>query len=222
MTAMYAALNTAYFTAWCDAWPVAEYGPAPTTDMLAVALAMPSVEPSGTRSKRGGLKAPGYGSFYLATALRWAGGDVSHGCYDRAYTLATGSVSNKQNNMTGLVTAGLLVRYKVTGGYQVALTEAGLAQVKAIDRDLAKVAKGFTVTARDKLVKAAEKAAKQAATPDKPPRKRAAKPAGASIPAEVTNAEAELSSAIGEGTEAQVTAAEAALTEAEIKAGMVS
>lgn len=174
MTAQYGMLNTAFFTAWQAAWPV-EYGPAPTTEALAIALAMPSVERSGTAGTRAGLKAPGLGSYYLATAFRWVDG-VEHGCVDRAYTIATGSVSNKQNNMAGLVAAGFITRYRVGNVYQVALTDAGLAQVKLVCPELAKVAKGYTIDARDKALKAFTKAAKADQPKAKAKRVRKAKP----------------------------------------------
>lgn len=184
MTTQYGMLNTAFFTAWVQAWGTSEYGPAPTVEALAIALAMPSVERSGQTGTRAGLKAPGLGSFYLACAFNWVHG-VEHGCVDRAYTVATGSPSNKQNNMTGLVAAGLIERYRVGNTYQVALTDAGLAQVKLINGDLAKAAKGYTVAARDKAFTAFSKAAKAAAKVEKPVK---AKPRKAKV-VEVTDTE---------------------------------
>lgn len=171
MTTQYGMLNTSFFSAWVAAWP-SDAGDAPTTEALAIALAMPSVERSGQPGTRASLKAPGLGSYYLATAFRWATGDVSQGCIDAVYTASTGSPSNKQNNMTGLVAGGFIQRYRVGSCYQVALTDAGLAQVKLVSPELAKVAKGFTVSARDKALKAFTKASQ----PVKAKAKRKAKP----------------------------------------------
>ena len=154
----YGMLNTSFFSAFQAAWP-SEYGPAPTIEALAIALAMPSVERSGQQGTRAGLKAPGLGAYYFATAFNWIHG-VEFGCVDAAYFRATGSTSNKQNHMTGLVAGGFVQRFKVGSTYQVALTDAGLAQVKLVCPELAKAVKGYTVAARDKALKAFIKASK--------------------------------------------------------------
>lgn len=174
----YGALNSSYFAANGYSWP-ADQGDGPTAEMLAIALAMPSVEPSGARSKRGGLKSPGLGTYYHAATMQWQR-DVTQGCVDRTVFDAwrsspdkgPGDDSNKQNHLTGLVSAGLIQRYRVGNTWQTALTDAGVAHVASINRELGKVAKGFTVAARDKALKAAEKAMKQA---DKPVKAKPAK-----------------------------------------------
>lgn len=196
---VYGTINTALFDQYVAGWP-ANAGEPPTAEMLGIASAMPSVERSGQPGSRGGLKAGGsLGSMYLACALRWQG-DTTQGCVDTQYFAATGKNSSKQNHMTGLInyhTGGLIERYRVGNTYQVALTDAGVAWVKAINAELGKIAKGFSVEARAKALKAAEKAAKPVKA--KARAKRKAKPV-----VEVDNADG-LAHLTGEYTEPQFT-----------------
>lgn len=154
---------------------------APSDVAVAIALCMPSVERSGQRAQRGGLKSPGLATYYHAMTMRWGGEnpDVTLGCNDLTFSTVTaqGSPSNKQNHLTGLIAAGFIQRYRSNGQWFTALTDAGLAQVKAVSPELAKLAKGYTVAARDKAIKAALKAAQ----PAKPARKRKAKPVAAEV-----------------------------------------
>lgn len=159
MSTSFGTLNVGFFSAWVSAWDVATYGPAPSDLALAVSLAMPSVVEGGHPSKRGGLKSPGKGSFYLATAFAWVHG-VSHKCVDLAYFAATGSNSNKQNHMNWLRDAGLIVKYRVGNGWQIALTDAGLDRVALVSKELAREARVFSVKARDRMLRDADRASR--------------------------------------------------------------
>lgn len=176
---VYGTINTALFDQYVSNWP-SNAGEPPTPEMLGIASAMPSVERSGQPGSRGGLKAGGSkGSMYLACALRWQG-DTTQGCVDTQYFAATNTNSSKQNHMTGLTKfqpqpgqfTPLIERYRVGNTYQVALTDHGVAWVRGINADLGKVAKGFSIEAHKKALKAAEKAAK----PVKAKAKRRPKP----------------------------------------------
>ena len=173
MATTFGMLNTAFASQFQANWPV-EHGVAPSDTAVAIALAMPSVERSGARSMRGGLRAAGLGTMYHAATLRWGDSDVHAGCADMAFYSATEyqrkpgvAPSNKQNHLEGLRAAGLIEKYRVNGVWFTALTDAGVAQVKAVNSELGKLAKGYTVAARDKALKAAEKASKAASKPTK-------------------------------------------------------
>ncbi len=149
--------TTAMNTAWVQA-----YGLDDVT--VAVAMAMPALAHGGrgVTAKRGGLRAPGFGTFYLATRLH-AALNPDRPATDAAYTAACGSTSNKTVYLSDLVAAGLVkVSGKPRTGQVVTLTDAGVAQVKAVNGELGKLAKAYTETAYTKAAKAIAKAAKAA------------------------------------------------------------
>jgi len=144
---------------------------------LGIALCMPSVSEGGVRAQRGGLVS-GYQAYYHARALGWGDGDVTAGCADIeffAVQQATGgSPSNKTNHLKWLTQAGLITVDRRNGQRFSRLTDAGVAQVKAVGgNELAKLAKAFTTAAYDKAHKALAKAA-QPVKASKPRKAKAA------------------------------------------------
>lgn len=170
----YGQIDASYFERNGYLWP-STHGAGPNDVALAIALAMPSVERSGARSQRGGLKQPGLGTYYHAASMQWGNGDVAHGLSDMAFFDATkgctdkrpGNPSNKQNHLHGLQAAGLITVTRRNGQYYTGLTDAGVAQVTSVNRELGKLAKGYTVKALNKAFDAAAKADKAKAKPRK-------------------------------------------------------
>jgi len=145
----------------------------------AIALCMPSVSEGGIRAKSGKLVS-GDQAAYHALALSWGQGDVTQGCNDivwgtvqcAAHPDKTSGPSNKTNHLNWLTQAGLITVDRRNGQRFSRLTDAGVAQVKAVGgNELAKLAKAYTVPAYDK----AHKALAKASQPVKPSRPRKAK-----------------------------------------------
>jgi hypothetical protein len=148
-------------TASLDAYALQSTDYRPSDVAQAVALAMPAVERSGVPYKRAQFTT-GKTALYNAYGFDWAfNGLKARNDRELGYTSGT----NKQNHEVGLTAAGLIERTgnPGKGGQYVFLTEAGVARCKAVDAELGKVAKGLTLAAYTKAVKAAEKAAKAAA-----------------------------------------------------------
>ncbi len=164
----YNLVNTGAFDAFMAHWPAGE--PAPSDTARAIALTMPSVSNGGVRSKRGGTVS-GEQAFYHAFALMHGDGNITEGCRDSvwaAWQLAFNSAngrdstpSNKTNHLTWLAQAGLIEVSRLNGVRFSTLTDAGLAQVKAVGgAELAKLAKAYTgkafAKAREAYVKASQ------------------------------------------------------------------
>lgn len=182
----YGQIDTTYFERNGYQWPanpVVSGSKGPSPEALAVAMTMPSVTHTGHRTAGNAIKRPGLGTYAHAATMMWAAGDVNHGLIWRdafdAWRNSTdkrpGNDSTKTNHLNGLkldaATGGLIVVRPYQGKLYTALTEAGVAHVTSVNRDLGKVAKAFTAKALEKAIAAAAKADKPAK-----PRKAKAKP----------------------------------------------
>lgn len=173
----YGTIDAGYFERTGYAWPVnpvVQGSKGPSVEALSIAMSMPSVTHTGHRTAGNVLKRPGLGTYAHAATMQWAQGDISHGlnwrdafdAWRNSPDKRPGNDSTKTNHLNGLkldaVTGGLIVVRPYQGKLYTALTDAGVAQVTSVNRELGKIAKQFSVKALNKAFDAAAKASQPA------------------------------------------------------------
>lgn len=180
----YGHIDASYFERNGYQWPadpVVSGSKGPSLEALAIAMTMPSVTHTGHRTAGNAIKRPGLGTYAHACTMQWACGDVNHGliwrdafdAWRNSSDKRPGNDSTKTNHLNGLkldaVTGGLIVVRPYQGKLYTALTEAGVAHVTSVNRELGRVAKAFTAKALEKAIAAAAKASQ----PSKPKKVKA-------------------------------------------------